>query len=161
MNLELIKSIIEGQARIFSLENKNYAFYFKETAIPKRGDEVAVFKKGVYQFKKKYRSKTIVPRYKKDGTNAKSDVYYILGDKYIYPQGSCRTLHELTFEEVKYIIEHRAQKAAEQREQAALRVKEKTGANATFIDPRHLGGAPQRNEPCTCGSGKKYKKCCL
>ena len=22
-------------------------------------------------------------------------------------------------------------------------------------------GAPGRNEPCPCGSGRKYKKCCL
>jgi len=27
--------------------------------------------------------------------------------------------------------------------------------------PIVLGPRPGRNEPCPCGSGKKYKKCCL
>jgi uncharacterized protein YecA (UPF0149 family) len=26
---------------------------------------------------------------------------------------------------------------------------------------RNPAGLPGRNEPCPCGSGKKYKKCCL
>lgn len=26
--------------------------------------------------------------------------------------------------------------------------------------PIQTGGAPGRNDPCPCGSGKKYKKCC-
>ncbi|MBI5479467.1 MAG: SEC-C domain-containing protein [Deltaproteobacteria bacterium] len=26
--------------------------------------------------------------------------------------------------------------------------------------PRHAAKAPGRNEPCPCGSGKKYKRCC-
>ncbi len=25
---------------------------------------------------------------------------------------------------------------------------------------RHLGPPPGRNQPCPCGSGKKFKKCC-
>lgn len=25
----------------------------------------------------------------------------------------------------------------------------------------HIGARPGRNEPCHCGSGKKYKQCCL
>ncbi|MCZ6817133.1 MAG: SEC-C metal-binding domain-containing protein [Planctomycetota bacterium] len=25
---------------------------------------------------------------------------------------------------------------------------------------RNESGGPKRNEPCPCGSGKKYKKCC-
>ena len=28
------------------------------------------------------------------------------------------------------------------------------------IDPKYLGKKMSRNEPCFCGSGKKYKKCC-
>jgi len=27
--------------------------------------------------------------------------------------------------------------------------------------PRPTGGPPGRNDPCPCGSGKKYKKCCM
>ncbi len=30
----------------------------------------------------------------------------------------------------------------------------------TVIDPKYIGKKMSRNEPCSCGSGKKYKKCC-
>ena len=28
------------------------------------------------------------------------------------------------------------------------------------VEPVHADKTPGRNEPCPCGSGKKYKKCC-
>ncbi len=28
------------------------------------------------------------------------------------------------------------------------------------IDEKYIGKKMSRNEPCFCGSGKKYKKCC-
>ena len=28
------------------------------------------------------------------------------------------------------------------------------------VDPLAAGSAPGRNDPCPCGSGKKYKRCC-
>ena len=28
------------------------------------------------------------------------------------------------------------------------------------IDPKFVGKKMSRNEPCFCGSGKKYKRCC-
>ena len=28
------------------------------------------------------------------------------------------------------------------------------------VEPIKADAAPQRNAPCPCGSGKKYKKCC-
>ena len=28
------------------------------------------------------------------------------------------------------------------------------------IDPKYIGKKMSRNEPCICGSGKKYKRCC-
>lgn len=28
------------------------------------------------------------------------------------------------------------------------------------VQPIHADKAPGRNDPCPCGSGKKYKKCC-
>jgi len=28
------------------------------------------------------------------------------------------------------------------------------------VQPVHVGNKPGRNDPCTCGSGKKFKKCC-
>ncbi len=28
------------------------------------------------------------------------------------------------------------------------------------VEPIHSDEGPGRNDPCPCGSGKKYKKCC-
>ncbi len=28
------------------------------------------------------------------------------------------------------------------------------------VEPIHVAQKPGRNEPCSCGSGKKYKQCC-
>jgi uncharacterized protein YecA (UPF0149 family) len=28
------------------------------------------------------------------------------------------------------------------------------------VEPVHAEKAPGRNDPCPCGSGKKYKQCC-
>ncbi len=28
------------------------------------------------------------------------------------------------------------------------------------VEPIHADAEPGRNDPCPCGSGKKYKKCC-
>lgn len=28
------------------------------------------------------------------------------------------------------------------------------------VEPIHADSKPKRNEPCPCGSGKKYKQCC-
>ncbi len=28
------------------------------------------------------------------------------------------------------------------------------------VEQAHAEETPQRNDPCPCGSGKKYKKCC-
>ena len=33
-------------------------------------------------------------------------------------------------------------------------------AESTKIDPKYVGKKMRRNEPCYCGSGKKYKHCC-
>ena len=30
----------------------------------------------------------------------------------------------------------------------------------TMIDPKYIGKKMSRNEPCFCGSGKKFKHCC-
>ncbi len=36
----------------------------------------------------------------------------------------------------------------------------KEEARPTEIDPKYIGKKMSRNEPCFCGSGKKYKRCC-
>ena len=28
------------------------------------------------------------------------------------------------------------------------------------VEPIHTDGKPGRNDPCPCGSGKKFKQCC-
>ena len=33
-------------------------------------------------------------------------------------------------------------------------------ANTPKVEPIKADGKPKRNDPCPCGSGKKYKKCC-
>ena len=38
--------------------------------------------------------------------------------------------------------------------------QEKEVYKPTMIDPKYIGKKMSRNEPCLCGSGKKYKKCC-
>ncbi len=38
--------------------------------------------------------------------------------------------------------------------------KEKKIINPSKIDPKYIGKKMSRNEPCFCGSGKKYKRCC-
>ena len=37
---------------------------------------------------------------------------------------------------------------------------EKEVKKPAAIDPKYIGKKMSRNEPCLCGSGKKYKKCC-
>ena len=40
-------------------------------------------------------------------------------------------------------------------------IQEKRGTiNLLSINPKYIGKKMSRNEPCLCGSGKKYKKCC-
>ncbi len=39
-------------------------------------------------------------------------------------------------------------------------IEKKEQVKPTKIDPKYIGKKMSRNEPCFCGSGKKYKKCC-
>ncbi len=39
-------------------------------------------------------------------------------------------------------------------------IEEKKDVRTTKIDPKYIGKKMSRNEPCFCGSGKKYKRCC-
>ena len=39
-------------------------------------------------------------------------------------------------------------------------VKEIKKNNPIKIDPKYIGKKMSRNEPCFCGSGKKFKRCC-
>ena len=41
-----------------------------------------------------------------------------------------------------------------------LDAEEELLANTPKVDPIKADAQPGRNEPCPCGSGKKYKKCC-
>ena len=39
-------------------------------------------------------------------------------------------------------------------------IEKKDNVQPAKIDPKYIGKKMSRNEPCLCGSGKKYKKCC-
>jgi preprotein translocase subunit SecA len=39
-------------------------------------------------------------------------------------------------------------------------IQEKEFLEPAKIDQKYIGKKMSRNEPCLCGSGKKYKKCC-
>ena len=39
-------------------------------------------------------------------------------------------------------------------------IKQKEESKIQKIDPKYVGKKMSRNEPCFCGSGKKYKRCC-
>ena len=39
-------------------------------------------------------------------------------------------------------------------------MQKKEFVKPVVIDPKYIGKKMSRNEPCLCGSGKKYKKCC-
>ena len=41
-----------------------------------------------------------------------------------------------------------------------LEAEEELIRNTEKVDPIQADKAPGRNDPCPCGSGKKYKKCC-
>ena len=39
-------------------------------------------------------------------------------------------------------------------------IKKTEKIKPTKIDPKYIGKKMSRNEPCFCGSGKKFKRCC-
>ena len=41
-----------------------------------------------------------------------------------------------------------------------LEEEEEMLANTETVEPIKVDKQPGRNDPCPCGSGKKYKKCC-
>ena len=40
------------------------------------------------------------------------------------------------------------------------KVKDEEKIEEKKTDPKFIGKKMRRNEPCYCGSGKKYKHCC-
>ncbi len=71
-------------------------------------------------------------------------------------------------ETVKFLFRVRIQSSPEQQESARnprraareLRVNRGEGSEAKTSTVRRQGDKAGRNDPCPCGSGKKYKKCC-
>ena len=59
--------------------------------------------------------------------------------------------------QVKQKLDELAQKVRSKDEvEAEKKLVEKTKK----VEPIKAGAAPGRNDPCPCGSGRKYKKCC-
>ena len=44
--------------------------------------------------------------------------------------------------------------------QVVEKLKEESKVEEEKTDPKLAGKKMKRNEPCYCGSGKKYKHCC-
>lgn len=64
---------------------------------------------------------------------------------------------QYTKELTKIIDEDESFKFVQQHHQADLTKKQ---INAPYTEPVRSTPKIQNNEPCICGSGKKYKKCC-
>jgi uncharacterized protein YecA (UPF0149 family) len=47
-----------------------------------------------------------------------------------------------------------------QRSKEDVEIEEKLLKETPKVEPIKADEAPDRNAPCPCGSGKKYKKCC-
>ena len=45
------------------------------------------------------------------------------------------------------------------RSQEDIEAEEELLKNTKPVEPIHVDKQPGRNDPCPCGSGKKYKKC--
>jgi uncharacterized protein YecA (UPF0149 family) len=50
--------------------------------------------------------------------------------------------------------------AKKARRKEDVEAEEKLVKETEKVKPLAAGGQPGRNDPCPCGSGKKYKKCC-
>lgn len=71
---------------------------------------------------------------------------------------------EDTIGEVEFIARFREKGVLREHHENARFKKENGGwyfSEGTMVKPRPISvSKPGRNEPCTCGSGLKYKKCC-
>ena len=54
-------------------------------------------------------------------------------------------------------LEELSKRARGRRDVAA---EEELVSNAEKVEPLKADQAPGRNDPCPCGSGRKYKRCC-
>lgn len=68
----------------------------------------------------------------------------------------------------KFMDRFLRRKSSEQRDERARRnlpkevvdEEQELIENTPKVDPIQADAAPGRNDPCPCGSGRKYKKCC-
>jgi len=62
---------------------------------------------------------------------------------------------------VKRSKQHKLEELAKKtRTREDIEAEEKLLKDTPKTEPIHVEKTPDRNEPCPCGSGKKYKKCC-
>ncbi len=59
-----------------------------------------------------------------------------------------------------FTVKLKQQGEVPKREQVAKPTEESLGDEKKVSEPRKVGQKVGRNDPCPCGSGKKYKKCC-
>ena len=63
---------------------------------------------------------------------------------------------------VDFVLQSRVRKEAPVERKQTVKITSTTGADDGTVkkEPKKADKKPGRNDPCPCGSGKKYKKCC-
>ncbi len=60
----------------------------------------------------------------------------------------------------QFLVEHNLRQIVRMEAQQAVLIAPPTYVTALATPFRHAQTKPGRNDPCPCGSGKKYKRCC-
>ena len=63
---------------------------------------------------------------------------------------------------VDFVLQSRVRKEAPMERKQTVKITSQSGSNDGTVkkEPKKADKKPGRNDPCPCGSGKKYKKCC-
>ena len=63
---------------------------------------------------------------------------------------------------VDFVLQSRVRKEAPMERKQTVKITAQSGSDDGTVkkEPKKADKKPGRNDPCPCGSGKKYKKCC-
>ncbi len=63
---------------------------------------------------------------------------------------------------VDFVLQSRVRKEAPVERKQTVKITSTSGSDDGTVkkEPKKADKKPGRNDPCPCGSGKKYKKCC-
>ena len=64
---------------------------------------------------------------------------------------------------VDFVLQSRVRKEAPMERKQTVKITAQSGSDDGTVkkEPKKADKKPGRNDPCPCGSGKKYKKCCM